>query len=633
MQNNMSRNGYGNVQPGLSSQPMAPNQMYHQLQGPNIHQEHTTVAIDNLADQLANINFRNAALQGQGKPTSAPYPMHEPTMNSLLGQQSAGPMLVQLQDGTFVPGQYQQYANQYNMALAQAQQYQQAAYHGAPPAGIPHTPRNNPWMPTQGIQQLPDLVAPRRSSWSSNEEPSPKTPFNGYQSTVLISSHSPTTWNTTPSPIQSQFPYNQQIAKDSDGVPVYADFWAWTQQEPSIPPPVPAVHSGPDGGRGSLDKILDNRNGTTNVYIRGLQPNTTDEMLEHYGRRFGPIVSQKAIVEMSNPNLCKGYGFILYHNYNDAENCIRAFFFLGYEAKFAKDSHNQRLKALGEPDNTNLYVSNLPRTMVEAASPVLPHDALLLIRFQGLVALFQEVFPQDVYPEHKPTSTKILKDGNGISRGVGFARFENPEVCQQIIDAFNNKDIGEGKTATTLQIRYADTTKQKELKKYTAEKRQFKTNEYNEAVYGPDSPWRRYSPLSTSTSSYSPIQIRAPGSAVPWSTQTQASSISPPYAGYPQSYAPPVLGYGQAHNGVLPIATIKPNPDATSGPARLTTCIKIESPSVTAAAKKAAAETIVDELPEEETSSASDEDTLVCRSKSSKSCGTDVILSPTKSKL
>lgn len=26
----------------------------------------------------------------------------------------------------------------------------------------------------------------------------------------------------------------------------------------------------------------------------------------------------------------------MYHNYDDAENCIRAFYFLGYEAKFAK---------------------------------------------------------------------------------------------------------------------------------------------------------------------------------------------------------------------------------------------------------------------------------------------------------
>ena len=32
------------------------------------------------------------------------------------------------------------------------------------------------------------------------------------------------------------------------------------------------------------------------------------------------------------------FGFIMYHNYFDAENCIRCFYYLGYEAKFAKVS-------------------------------------------------------------------------------------------------------------------------------------------------------------------------------------------------------------------------------------------------------------------------------------------------------
>ena len=121
----------------------------------------------------------------------------------------------------------------------------------------------------------------------------------------------------------------------------------------------------------------------------------------------------------------------------------------------------------------------------------------------------------------------------GASSFVGYCAnfrysFQSPEICQEIIDKLNNKEIGEGKLATTLQIRYADTEEQKTLKKYTAEKRQFKTKEYNEAAYGPGSPWRFYSPMSTSTSSYSPVEVRPPGSAVLWSTQSHASSVSPP---------------------------------------------------------------------------------------------------------
>ena len=101
------------------------------------------------------------------------------------------------------------------------------------------------------------------------------------------------------------------------------------------------------------------------------------------------------------------------------------------------------------------------------------------------------------------------------------------------------------------------------------------------------------------------------------------------YVGYPNS----ALNGRPGTNGPLPQASVKFEGPA---PARRTTHIKIESPSVVAAAKKAAADVVEDEMPDGETSSTSDEDTLVCKSKSSKTCsGTegDVSSSPTKSKL
>ena len=76
------------------------------------------------------------------------------------------------------------------------------------------------------------------------------------------------------------------------------------------------------------------------------------------------------------------------------------------------------------------------------------------------------------------------------------------------------------------------------------------------------------------------------------------------------------------------------NVDIGPIPPRHTAHIKIESPSVAAAAKKAVAEQAEDEAPDAESSTTSDEDTLVCKSKSSKSNVTeDVALSPAKSKL
>ena len=102
------------------------------------------------------------------------------------------------------------------------------------------------------------------------------------------------------------------------------------------------------------------------------------------------------------------------------------------------------------------------------------------------------------------------------------------------------------------------------------------------------------------------------------------------FVGYPNS----ALSGRQGMNGFIPNASVKFEGPA---PARRTTHIKIESPSVVAAAKKAVAEVVEDELPNSESSAAtSDEDTLVCKSKSSKTCsGTngEIALSPTKSKL
>ena len=101
------------------------------------------------------------------------------------------------------------------------------------------------------------------------------------------------------------------------------------------------------------------------------------------------------------------------------------------------------------------------------------------------------------------------------------------------------------------------------------------------------------------------------------------------YIGYPNS----VLNGRQGTNVLLPNASMKSEGPA---PARRATHVKIESPSVLAAAKKAAAEAVEDGSPDGESSSASDEDTLVSKSKSNKTSpgtGDDVTLSPTKSKL
>lgn len=64
----------------------------------------------------------------------------------------------------------------------------------------------------------------------------------------------------------------------------------------------------------------------------------------------------------------------------------------------------------------------------------------------------------------------------------GYDSFESRDVCDEIIRQFNGVGIGE--EGLLMNIRYADTPAQKELKRVTAERRQFRTNEYNIGAYG-----------------------------------------------------------------------------------------------------------------------------------------------------
>lgn len=234
------------------------------------------------------------------------------------------------------------------------------------------------------------------------------------------------------------------------------DIDALLGQDPAIPPAVPAVFTPRENMR-TLEQSLSNPiYGNRNVYIRGLHPDTNDETLAAYAARFGSVETSKAIIDTAT-GACKGFGFAKYFDVRDSELCIRGFYKLGYEVGFARESFNSRLKAKGDQSSTNLYVSNLPKDMNEAE----------------LAAIFMD---------YTVVSSRILHDSQGNSRGVGFARFESRDICEEIIKNFHGQPIGD--EGLLLQVRYADTPAQKDLKKITTERRQFRTTEYNVSAYG-----------------------------------------------------------------------------------------------------------------------------------------------------
>ncbi|XP_067287181.1 RNA-binding motif, single-stranded-interacting protein 2 isoform X2 [Pseudorasbora parva] len=145
----------------------------------------------------------------------------------------------------------------------------------------------------------------------------------------------------------------------------------------------------------------------TNLYIRGLHPGTTDQDLVKLCQPYGKIVSTKAILDKTT-NKCKGYGFVDFDSPAAAQKAVTALKASGVQAQMAKQQ---------EQDPTNLYISNLPVSMDEQ-------------ELEAMLKSFGQVI-----------STRILRDVNGTSRGVGFARMESTEKCEAIIQHFNGKYI------------------------------------------------------------------------------------------------------------------------------------------------------------------------------------------------
>ncbi|XP_075237585.1 RNA binding motif single stranded interacting protein alan shepard isoform X2 [Lycorma delicatula] len=169
----------------------------------------------------------------------------------------------------------------------------------------------------------------------------------------------------------------------------------------------------------------------TNLYIRGLTQNTTDKDLVNMCAQYGTITSTKAILD-KNTNKCKGYGFVDFESGVCAETAVKALIAKGIQAQMAKVGITvPRSHAIQqEQDPTNLYIANLPPGFKETD-------------LENMLAKYGQVI-----------STRILRDTAGNSKGVGFARMESKEKCEQIIQLFNGSNIQGSKEP--LLVKFAD---------------------------------------------------------------------------------------------------------------------------------------------------------------------------------
>ncbi|EMD69907.1 hypothetical protein COCSADRAFT_195632 [Bipolaris sorokiniana ND90Pr] len=378
---------------------------------------------------------------------------------------------------------------------------QQAAYQYGQGV-IDNSPVPPAWATRMSSAEIPSLMTPRRDSISSNENDNPGTPHGSggmyrYGNNTAIMDRSPNALylsSATPSPSQLAHPYQVMapIQKQQTIPTLPPHLLALVHQEPPIPRAIPA----PSSPHKPLDRSLENKTGETNVYIRGLLPETTDEMLHMFG-------------------------FIKYHNFEDAEDCIRGFHYLGYEVSFAR----------------------------ELAS---------------------------IFAPHKVCSSRILRDSSGTGRGVGFARFESRDICDLVIKEFNNTPVSKpGGEEHLIQIRFSDTHEQKMLKQQTAAGRVFRAAEYEVGVaqaraMGTPDRYLSVSPISPGHANEFEMFMR--GQRQPWSPPVP-STLGPARSSvyYMPQGGPIKSDDGTSENGVevktTPATPVKAD-DKSASPSR-----------------------------------------------------------------
>lgn len=164
----------------------------------------------------------------------------------------------------------------------------------------------------------------------------------------------------------------------------------------------------------------------TNLYIRGLGSDFNDRKLNDLCKRFGQIVSTKAIMHKQS-FVCKGYGFVDFSSEEEAKRAVIELQKEGIPAQMARQQ---------EQDLTNIYISNLPRGFDE----------------KKLEEVFQNL--------GTVVSTRILRDQSGNTKKVGFVRMETQEMCEKVIAQVHNKPL-EGYPECKLLCKFADAGKRR----------------------------------------------------------------------------------------------------------------------------------------------------------------------------
>ncbi|KAK4759562.1 hypothetical protein SAY87_022693 [Trapa incisa] len=176
------------------------------------------------------------------------------------------------------------------------------------------------------------------------------------------------------------------------------------------------------------DRVLSRANAKyTNLYMKNLDTDVTEEVLEEKFSGFGKITS--LIIAKDENGTSRGFGFVNFDNPDDAKRAAEAMngsqlgskvIYVGRAQKRAERDEilrchfeDRRKECILKYKDSNVYIKNIDDDV---------SDDELKEHFSQCGTI---------------TSAKIMRDDKGISKGFGFVCFSNPDEASRAVNSFH----------------------------------------------------------------------------------------------------------------------------------------------------------------------------------------------------
>jgi len=289
----------------------------------------------------------------------------------------------------------------------------------------------------------------------------------------------------------------------------------------------------------------------TNLYVKNLDPEMSQQDFEELFGRFGRVTS--AVVSFDEEGKSKGFGFVNYDTHEEAQRAVdalhdqehngRKLFVARAQKKAEREEELRRsyeqakMEKLSKYQGVNLYIKNLDDDV---------DDEKLRAEFE---------------PYGTVTSCKVMQDEKGTSKGFGFVCFASPDEATKAVAEMNNKMIGSKPLYVSLAQRRE--VRRQQLESQIAQRNQIRLQQaaaagipgayINGPMYYPPGPG--FPPQGRGMMGYGPSGMLPPRPR--YGPAGQMPGMPPMPGPYPQ--APP-QGYG------MPGYRGAPRPPASRGP-------------------------------------------------------------------